>query len=92
MNAIDKVAQRLVWWQAPDKALADTHRLLAQVMVYGALADVQIALEHYGREAFLETLLYAPAGVFDVRSWRYWHLMFARPVPPLPVRIVTTGH
>lgn len=34
----------------------------------------------------------APPGVFDARSWRYWHLMFARPVPPLPVRIVTAGH
>ena len=92
MNALHKVARRLLWWKTPEAALTDTHRLLAQVMTYGALSDVQVALERYGRTAFLETLLHAPPGVFDARSWRYWHLMFARPVPPLPVRIVTAGH
>jgi hypothetical protein len=34
-----------------------------------------------------EALRQAHPGIFDVRSWAYWHLMLdEQPVPPLPTR------
>jgi hypothetical protein len=41
----------------------------------------------YGDDALRSVLEDAPPGVFDRRSWAYWHvrLGFER-IPPLPVR------
>ena len=38
-----------------------------------------------------EALAQAPPGVFDARSWSYWHLMLdPSPAPPLPQRKLPT--
>ncbi|MHB8425918.1 MAG: hypothetical protein ACYDB9_12355 [Gammaproteobacteria bacterium] len=92
MSALEHAARRMMWWKTPGEALANRRRLLAQIMAYGALADVQVMLAEYGQEAFLGTLLDAPPGVFDLRSWRYWHLYFRLPVPPLPARRLDAKH
>ena len=40
-----------------------------------------------GADLFRQALWAPPAGVFDARSWNYWHLVFdITPVPPLPTR------
>jgi hypothetical protein len=40
-----------------------------------------------GRDAFRKVLENPPPGVFDKRSWNYWHLVFGlTSVPPLPER------
>ncbi|HEX7233945.1 MAG TPA: hypothetical protein VF243_01640, partial [Nitrosospira sp.] len=59
---------------------------LARAMAYGALSDVQALSELYSKQDFVVALRHAPPGVFDARSWRYWHLILNRPIPPLPVR------
>ena len=82
-----QIARKLIWWKPADEALQDTVRLLCQVMTYGTWKDVLLARSELGDEQFKAALRRAPAGIFDERSWNFWHLVFdMRPVPPLPTR------
>jgi hypothetical protein len=86
-EAVRRIARRLLWWQPPEVSLQQPKRLLAQVMTLGAWEDVCTARRIFGEEAFKEALREAPPGVFDARSWTYWHSVFRwLPVPPLPQR------
>jgi hypothetical protein len=81
------IARRLVWWLPPEEALEYPTRFLAQVMTLGTWDDVQSAQAAVGKDRLREVLLDAPPGVFDQRSWHYWHHVFGiTPVPPLPSR------
>lgn len=81
------LAAKLIWWQAPELSLQHLGRLIAQVMVLGTWQDVQTVRRTFGDEAFQAVLRDAPPGVFDARSWAYWHHVFHwLPVPPLPQR------
>lgn len=81
------IARRLLWWLPPEEALERPVRFLAQVMMMGTWDDVQCVLGEVGAEEFRRVLLDAPPGVFDQRSWHYWHHVFGiEPVPPLPRR------
>lgn len=87
MTDLEHVAKRLFWWKPPVEALADPIRFLAQVMTYGTVEDILAAKRYFSDAAFREVLANPPAGVFDPRSWHYWHLVFGiSPVPPLPTR------
>lgn len=91
-NAPDlvRLARRLFWWKSPEEALRWPGRLLAQVMTLGSWDDIQVARRHWSEEEFREVLRRPPPGVFDRRSWTYWHLMLGlEPVPPLPRRCLT---
>ena len=86
-DALRTIAERLIWWQPPADSLRQPRRFLAQVMVLGNWDDVQVARRTFGDAAFREVLHDAPPGVFDLRSWTYWHHVFGLlPVPPLPRR------
>jgi hypothetical protein len=86
------VAQRVVWFQEPAETLADPVHFLAHVMTYGMIADL-VALDGIvGPEDYTEVLHHAPPGIFDARSWGYWHLRQGlQPIPPLPVRSLPIG-
>ena len=87
MTDLERVAKRLFWWKAPAAALADRNRFLAQVMTYGNVQDLSVTLRHFPRSALREVLDDPPPGVFDPRSWNYWHLVFGiEPTPELPKR------
>lgn len=81
------VAERVVWFKGPSDALADTVHFLAHVMTYGTPEDLRALQGVVGPNEFAEALDHAPSGIFDPRSWAYWHLKCGRtPVPSLPVR------
>jgi hypothetical protein len=80
------VARRVFWWGRPEEWLDDTIRFVAQVMTYGRWDDVRITLQLLGDEVFCQTLSNAPPGVFDIKSWTFWHHRYHREVPPLPRR------
>ena len=82
MTDLEKVAARLFWWKPPEEALADQNRFLAQVMTYGTIEDLAVVQSHFQESAFREVLANPPAGVFDSRSWSYWHVRFGLE-PPL---------
>lgn len=81
------LSRRLFWWKNPPEALADPARFLAQVMTYGTWSDIVEARAHFGEKAFRDALRHAPPGIFDERSWHYWHYALnLLPIPPRPRR------
>jgi hypothetical protein len=87
MTDLERAASRLFWWKTPAEALADPVRFLAQVMTYGTVEDLILVESYFPESAFREVLANPPAGVFDRRSWAYWHLRFGlEPTPDLPKR------
>lgn len=86
-QALRRIAERLMWWQPPAVSLQQLRRFIAQVMVLGNWEDVQTTRRAFGDDAFREVLCDAPPGIFDLRSWTYWHHVFRLlPIPPLPQR------
>ncbi len=81
-----QIARALFWWEPPEQALANKHRFLAQVMTLGTWQEVQRVKAKLGLDAFKEALLHAPPGIFDARSWAYWHAVFRLPEPERPSR------
>jgi hypothetical protein len=88
------LARKYIWWQSPEYALRDQHRLIAQVMNIGTHADAEALRAHLGDDAFKHVLQTARAGEFSERSWHYWYLVLglATPhkVPALPERKLST--
>ena len=91
-RALLALARHLFWWKTPEEALTNQNRFLAQVMTYGTWQDILEARQHFGEPAFRAVLQQAPPGVFDKRSWTYWHhALHLAPVPPLPQRKLPDG-
>ena len=83
------LASKYVWWQPPPQTLAAPVLLVAQIMTLGVLEDVQWLLGRVSRDALRRILRGPPVGIFNERSWRFWHLQLGvAPIPPLPVRPV----
>ena len=81
------MAAKVFWWGKPEEALEDQNRFVAQVMTWGDWGDVKTTLRVLGESAFEAVLDNPPPGVFDKKSWNYWHVYFGRtPVPALPQR------
>lgn len=85
--ALRAVARRVVWFKESAEALADPVHFLAHLMTFGTCEDLAAVAGIVGTAELGEALDQAPPGIFDGRSWAYWHLVCGRsPVPPLPAR------
>lgn len=85
--AIEGIARRVIWFEAPTPAIANPARFLAYTMTYGDDADMRVLREYLSDEDLCEALDQAPPGIFDPRSWAYWNLKLGRfPTPPMPER------
>lgn len=81
------VARRVIWFEMPDKILAQPFRFIAYVMTYGTSEDVATLRRYIGDEGYAEALEHVPPGILDKRSWAYWNAMAGRyPAPPMPKR------
>ena len=81
------VAQHVIWFEPPEKALADPIRFVTYAMTYGTHQDMKVVRLYLSDDDLREALTYAPPGIFDPRSWAYWHLKLGQyPPPPLPLR------
>ncbi len=81
------LARRVVWFKPPGDALSMPAHFIAHALTYGTHEDVSVLRRFVSDDELREALASAPPGVFDARSWAYWHLMLDRhPAPPLPVR------
>jgi len=80
------VARKVFWWGNPEEWLEDSLRFAAQVMTFGDWEDVCTALRLLGDDLFVAALQHPPPGVFDPKSWNFWHVHYRLPVPPLPAR------
>ena len=81
------IARRVCWWKTPEETLADPVSFVARVMTLGSWDEVQAVRTQVGDLPFRRVLQHPPAGIFDTRSWHYWHHAFDfAVVPPLPQR------
>lgn len=84
---LEAVARRCVWFEEPKRALKNPARFIAYVLTYGTAQDVMKLRAAISDEALREALQHAPPGIYDARSWHYWHLMLGlSPTPPMPQR------
>jgi hypothetical protein len=84
-----KVAPGVIWFESPERALENPIRFLTYLMTYGTADEVAIVMRYVSLDDFREALEHAPPGIFDERSWNYWHLVTGRhPPPPMPVRVI----
>ena len=85
---LEVVARRCVWFMEPSAALARPAHFIAYVLTYGMPEDVKTLRRHVSDAVLSAALDQAPSGVFDGRSWAYWHLKLKglRHAPPLPER------
>lgn len=97
MNAIRitpvtmNIARRVIWFEPPEKALADPVRFMAYAMAYALHQDMRAIRRYVSDEDFREALDQAPPGIIDPRSWAYWNIKLGRfPAPPLPKRSFAT--
>ena len=67
-----RMAQKYVWWQSPERTLADGRLLLAQMMTSGTVDDVQWLMAQVSAAALRDVLDDPPVGVFNRRSWVFW--------------------
>lgn len=82
-----EVARRVIWFKSPTDAILDYRLLLSHIMTYGTDVDYAVGLRYFSKDDFRDVLLHPLPGIFDSRSWEYWHLMFdISPIPPLPKR------
>lgn len=86
-----RIARRVVWYDQPEKTLADLNTFLAHLMVYGSSADVAITEKYVPAEEFRRVLENAPAGIFTKEVWRKWHQRLGMPDQPLPRRRFPDG-
>ncbi|OGR05638.1 MAG: hypothetical protein A2511_09035 [Deltaproteobacteria bacterium RIFOXYD12_FULL_50_9] len=85
-----RLAAKYFWWKAPDEAVRQPERVVAQVMDIGDYDDVQMLAAQAGDDYLREVLTHAEIGQYSGRSWFYWHyrLGLAGPgqVPTMPRR------
>ena len=85
--ALIAAARQVVWWMPPEEALRDEILFLNQAMQFGTLEVVQAIRKHFDDETLRQSLRNARPGIFDRRSWAYWHgVLGMGATPPLPVR------
>lgn len=80
------LAQRLVWFEPPDQALADTTRFLAYAFRHARASEMAVIREYLDDDSLRAALVDAPPGIIDPRSWAYWHLMLDLEPAPMPTR------
>jgi hypothetical protein len=84
--ALIPIAKRVFWWGRPEEWLDDAARFVAQVMTFGDWDDTALTLKLLGDSFFQQVLQSPPPGVFDIKSWTYWHHRYQMAIPPLPLR------
>ena len=85
-----KVAQRVIWFEEPEEAIADPVRFATYAMTYGTHEDMKIVRQYLSDDDLREALAKAPPGIVDPRSWAYWHLKLGEyPPPALPQRVLS---
>jgi hypothetical protein len=81
------LASNVIWFEEPERALADPVRFMAYAMTYALPEDMRAIRKYVSDDDFRAALDRAPPGIIDPRSWAYWNSKMGRyPAPPLPTR------
>jgi hypothetical protein len=83
----EALARRLIWFEEPPEALADSVRFAAYAFARATHDDMKILRRFLTDDDLREALDHAPPGIIDLRSWAFWNSKLGRyPAPPMPVR------
>lgn len=85
-----EIARRIIWFEEPEKALANPVRFMAYAMTYARHRDMRVIRQYVSDDEIRQALDTAPPGIIDPRSWAYWNLKAGR-FPPPPMRKRTFG-
>lgn len=85
-QAILEVAEQLIWWQPPEKAILNTKRLITQVLEYSTPKSVRVMFDNFNHEEIIDALNNPLPGIMSEKSWLFWHIYFKLPLSPLPKR------
>ncbi len=84
-KALLALAQRVIWFESPDEALANPVRFLCYLMARSTPEDLAIAARTFSTSDFRNALRTAPPGILSRRAWLYWNLVLEgharRPMP-----------
>jgi len=81
------LARRIIWFEPPERALADPIRFMTYAMTYARHEDMRVIRRYVSDDDMRDALDNAPPGIIDPRSWAYWNSKMGRyPPPPLPKR------
>lgn len=88
---ICQMAEKYVWWKTPQETLEDKRHFLAQIMTFATFEDCFRLFKYYGEEAFIDAIVNPSVGVFNEKSWHFWHYRLnlvndGKDIPPLPKR------
>lgn len=90
---LEEVARRCVWFKEPAETLRYPEQFIAYVMTYGQRDDARVLERYLSRDELAQALRLAPPGIFDARSWVFWHLRTGElSPPPLPQRVISDDH
>jgi hypothetical protein len=93
-QTLKKLAKEYVWWQPPEKTLANKNDFIAQILNLGTWEDTQIMIGLFSENEIKHALKNHSPGIITEQSWHYWHikLLHCHPekVPPLPKRKIPT--
>ena len=82
-----EMAAKYVWRKDPPQALADFTLFIAQMMTFGTMGDTRWMLDTYRTSELRDVLRNPPPGIFNGRSWHFWHHKLGMlEVPDMPVR------
>lgn len=83
------LARRIIWFEPPERALADRRRFLACLLTHETAEDVEEARRHFSEDDFRDALENPHRASFDPRSWAYWNVMAGRDPPrSMPRRVI----
>ena len=87
---LHRLAARVAWWDTPAHTVSRLDHFLARVMTLGTWDDVNAIEAFYGASRLRQALQSASPGIFDARSWHYWHpRLDLGDAGPLPTRHLT---
>ena len=77
----ERLARTYVWWQEPERTLAEPGTLLRQILRMGRAEDYVLAERIWGEEALRRALKDARPGEIDRKSEHFWRLRFGPKTP-----------
>ncbi len=83
----EAIARRVIWFEEPDRALADPVRFMAYAFAYANHEDMKFLQGLFSSQDLQFALQTSPPGIIDPRSWAFWNSKLGNwPPPPMPQR------
>jgi len=72
---LKQIAQRVNWFEPPEKVVQDVDRFLVYFMQYCLDTDIPVMRRYFTNQQFRQALDNRSPGIMDERSVAYWDLV-----------------